>query len=97
MSILGSVPAHSFYGVPATGSRPAAEQAGSRLAAASGPYLGARGNKCLANDDTCKGNRVADEDFCAGHLRSIQKKQAERQKAMDMLMALGDEEVSDGV
>jgi hypothetical protein len=80
MSILGSVPAHSFYGVPVTGVRPAGQQAGSTIAPPSGPYLGARGNKCTANEDTCKGNRVADEDFCAGHLRSFQKKQTEALK-----------------
>ena len=90
MSISGSVPAHSYYGAPVTGNRPAGQQVGSRLAAASGPYLGSRGNKCSANEDTCKGNKVAGFDLCAGHLRSEEKKQ----KA---LMALGDEEVADGV
>ena len=72
MSINGSVPAHSYYGIPVYGNRPAGEQAGSRLAAASGPYLG-RGNKCAGKDDTCEGNRVKDEEFCAGHLRSMAK------------------------
>lgn len=69
MSIKGSVPAHAFYGVPVFGNRPAGEQAGSMIAAASGPYLG-RGNKCSANNDTCEGNKVKDKEFCAGHLRS---------------------------
>lgn len=89
MSIKGSVPAHAYFGVPVSANRPAGQQAGSRIAAASGPYLG-RGNKCSANDDTCKGNRVKDSEFCAGHLRSLQK----RHKA---LMSIGEEEVSDGV
>jgi hypothetical protein len=72
MSIQGSVPAHAYYGKPVSGNRPAGEQGGSRLAAASGPYLG-RGNKCSGKDDTCEGNRVKDEEFCAGHLRSVAK------------------------
>ncbi len=69
MSIKGSVPAHSYFGIPVYGNRPAGEQAGSMLASGSGPYLG-RGNKCSANNDTCEGNRVKDKEFCAGHLRS---------------------------
>lgn len=92
MSISGSIPSHAYYGVPVTGNRPAGEQVGSRLAAASGPYVG-RGNKCTANDDTCNGNRVKDEDFCAGHLRAVQKREKD-------LMSLGEEEVvevTDGV
>jgi len=72
MSIQGSVPAHSYYGKPVSGNRPAGQQVGSRIAAASGPYLG-RGNKCAGKDDTCEGNRVKDEEFCAGHLRSVAK------------------------
>jgi hypothetical protein len=32
-----------------------------------------RGNKCSGKDDTCEGNRVKDEEFCAGHLRSVAK------------------------
>ncbi len=83
MSISGSVPAHSYYGTPVGGKRLAAVD-GSRLAAASGPYIG-RGNKCSAKDDTCEGNRVKDEVFCAGHLRSARK---------DNAVAV---EVSDGV
>lgn len=76
MSIKGSVPAHSYYGIPVFGNRPAGEQAGSMMAAGSGPYLG-RGNKCSANDDTCEGNRVKDKDVCAGHLRSQKLKEKE--------------------
>jgi hypothetical protein len=72
MSINGSVPAHAFYGRPVDGYRPAGQTAGSRLATASGPYLG-RGNKCTAKEDTCEGNRVAGEMLCAGHLRSYNK------------------------
>lgn len=70
MSIKGSVPAHAYYGAPVSGIRPAGKQGGSRLASGSGPYLG-RGNKCSGKDDTCEGNRVKDEAFCAGHLRSV--------------------------
>mgnify|MGYP006271620251 CR=1 FL=1 len=73
MSISGSVPAFSYYGVPVTGIRPAAVQDGSMPAPPSGPYIG-RGNKCTANDDSCEGNRVKDELFCAGHLRSVKSK-----------------------
>jgi hypothetical protein len=70
MSIKGSVPAHAYYGVPVSSNRPAGMQGGSRLASGSGPYIG-RGNKCSGKDDTCEGNRVKDEAFCAGHLRSL--------------------------
>lgn len=73
MSISGSVPSHSYFGRPVTGYRLAAVD-GARLAAPSAPYVG-RGNKCSANDDTCEGNRVKDEVFCAGHLRSARKKE----------------------
>jgi len=81
MSIKGSVPAYAYHGIPVYGNRPAGEQAGSMIAAGSGPYLG-RGNKCEANNDTCEGNKVKGEDLCAGHLRSKKLK---------------DKEVSDGV
>lgn len=75
MSISGSVPAHAYYGAPVNGKRLASVD-GARIAAPSAPYVG-RGNKCSANEDTCEGNRVKDEVFCAGHLRSARKKQAE--------------------
>jgi hypothetical protein len=97
MSILGSVPSHSYFGVPVSGQRPAGQQAGSRLAAGSGPYLGSRGNKCMANEDTCKGNRVTGKELCAGHLRSEAKRQAKEEELKSQLMSLGDEEVDDGV
>lgn len=86
MSISGAVPAHSYFGVPVTGSRQPAV-AGARLAAGSGPYIG-RGNKCSANEDTCEGNRVKDEVFCAGHLRSARKAAAKPETVV---------EVTDGV
>jgi hypothetical protein len=60
---------HEYHGVPVSGIRPAAEVAGSRLAAGSGPYLG-RGNFCAANDDTCEGRKAKGTDYCMGHLRS---------------------------
>jgi len=97
MSILGSVPSHSYFGVPVSGQRPAGQQAGSRLAAGSGPYLGSRGNKCMANEDTCKGNRVTGKELCAGHLRSEEKRRAKEAEVKAELMALGDEEVVEEV
>jgi hypothetical protein len=75
MSIPRSVPAQSYYGTPVDGKRLAAT-GGARPATASAPYLG-RGNKCSAKDDTCEGNRVKDEVFCAGHLRSARKDKVE--------------------
>lgn len=75
MSISGSVPAYALFGVPVSGVVPAGQVFGSRAAPPSGPYLG-RGNKCSAKDDTCEGNKVKDEDFCAGHLRSVKKLEA---------------------
>lgn len=30
-----------------------------------------RGKKCKANDDTCKGSRMKDLEFCVGHARSM--------------------------
>ena len=59
----------AYYGVPVQGIRPAAETPGSRLASASGPYLG-RGNFCSANDDTCTGRKAKGTDLCYGHLRN---------------------------
>lgn len=92
MSIKGSMPAHAYYGVPVSGIRSAYQQDGSRIAAASGPYLG-RGNKCSAKDDTCEGNRVKDEVFCAGHLRSVKAKKPVLSKPKDEVVV----EVADGV
>ena len=60
----------AYYGVPVQGIRPAAETPGSRLASASGPYLG-RGNFCSANEDTCTGRKAKGTDLCMGHLRSV--------------------------
>ena len=59
----------AYYGEPISGIRPAAEIPGSRLASASGPYLG-RGNFCAANEDTCTGRKAKGTDYCMGHLRS---------------------------
>jgi hypothetical protein len=69
MAIKGSVPAHTYYGNPVTGMR-LSTVAGSKLAAASAPYVG-RGNKCSANEDTCEGNRAKDTEFCMGHIRKF--------------------------
>lgn len=82
MSISGSVPAHSYFGAPVTGQRLAAVD-GARIAAPSAPYVG-RGNKCSANDDTCKGNRVKGEVLCMGHLRSVRKAQAETEVSVEI-------------
>lgn len=79
MMANSSVHAHAYYGEPVSGSRLSAIS-GSHLAAGSGPYIG-RGNKCVANDDTCEGNRVKDEHLCAGHLRSYNKSLEKAMKA----------------
>lgn len=57
-----------MYGAPVTSIRPASSQAGSRLAAASGPYLGRQ--RCIANGDTCEGPQAKGSEYCIGHLRS---------------------------
>lgn len=62
-------PAYSAYGEPMRGSRPAAEQTGSKLASTSGPYLG-RGSKCAGNDDTCNANKMRGQDYCVGHAKA---------------------------
>ena len=68
--IKGSKPAHSMYGEPATrGAKPAQSRAGSRLAAASGEYLGR--NLCMANNDTCNARKQSGYNFCAGHVKAI--------------------------
>jgi hypothetical protein len=82
MSISGSTPSHAYYGVPVSGIRPAGETSGSRMAPPSGPFVG-RGNKCSANDDTCRGNRVKNQELCAGHLRSALKQAAGKPKPSD--------------
>jgi hypothetical protein len=33
-------------------------------------------NACKGKDDTCKAYAVHDEDYCAGHLRSVKKAEA---------------------
>jgi hypothetical protein len=91
---VGSLPAHAVYGVPVSGNRLAQNATqGTRLAAASGPYLG-RGNKCSAKDDTCEGNRVKDSEYCMGHLRAAQKVIKQFDKAIE---AETKTEVTDGV
>lgn len=67
--------AHTLYGEPVSGSRPAMQQDGSRIAAASGPYLGR--NRCVANNDTCEGPKAKGTEYCVGHLRSMAKKESE--------------------
>lgn len=86
MSISGSVPYHSYYGSPVMGIMPAGNVGNVRPATAGGEYVG-RGNKCSAKDDTCEGNRVSGEVFCAGHLRSVRKAETEAEQV----------EVTDGV
>lgn len=65
--------AHSMYGAPVTGQRPAGASEGSKPAPGSGPYIGR--NKCVAKEDTCEGPRAQGTEYCVGHLRS-QKKEA---------------------
>jgi hypothetical protein len=67
--------AHTLYGEPVKGIRPAAAQTGSRLAAASAPDVGR--NRCIANEDTCEGPKSKGTDYCIGHLRSMAKKNAQ--------------------
>jgi len=67
--------AHTLYGEPVSGVRPASAIAGSRLAAPSAPYLGRQ--RCIANDDTCEGPKAKGTDYCVGHLRSMAKKDSE--------------------
>ena len=66
-----SKPAHAMYGAPVSNVRPASAQAGSRIAAASGPYLGRQ--RCIANSDTCEGPQAKGSEYCIGHLRSAEK------------------------
>lgn len=68
--IKGSKPIHTLYGEPATrGAKPAGQGAGSKLAAASGEYLGR--NLCMANSDTCAARKQSGYNFCAGHVKAI--------------------------
>lgn len=60
--------AHTLYGEPVSGVRPAQAAEGSRLAAPSAPYVGR--NKCIANNDTCEGPKAKGTDLCVGHLRA---------------------------
>lgn len=64
--------AHTLYGAPVSGIRPAAAHEGSRIAAPSAPYLGR--NRCVANNDTCEGPKAKGTDYCVGHLRAMAKK-----------------------
>lgn len=67
--------AHTLYGAPVSGLRPAHVADGSRMAAPSGPYEGR--NRCIANNDTCEGPKAKETDYCVGHLRSMAKKKDE--------------------
>ena len=68
--IKGSKLVHTLYGEPAArGSKPVGQQEGSKLAAASGEYLGR--NLCMANGDTCSARKQAGYNFCAGHVKAI--------------------------
>jgi hypothetical protein len=63
--------AHTIYGAPVSATAPAGKVAGSRLAAASGPYLGRQ--RCIANGDTCEGPQAKGTEYCIGHLRASEK------------------------
>jgi len=63
--------AHTLYGEPVSGQRPAQAADGSRLAAASAPYVGR--NRCVANNDTCEGPRAKGSELCIGHLKAASK------------------------
>ena len=97
MSIKGSMPAHAYYGAPVSAIRPAGMQGGARLASGSGPYVG-RGNKCSAKNDTCMGNRVKNQELCAGHLRSVKSKEAKKPVLSEPKVEAGEVvEVADGI
>lgn len=64
--------AHTLYGEPVSGSRPASQVAGSKIAPGSAPFLGRQ--RCVANDDTCEGPKAKGTDYCIGHLRAMSKK-----------------------
>lgn len=78
---MGAVPAHAYYGQPQGDYRRAAF-ADARIAAASAPYVG-RGNKCMGNDDTCKGIRAKGTQYCMGHLRRIAKENGETREVIE--------------
>lgn len=67
--------AHTLYGEPVRGVRPAAMADGARLAPGSAPYLGR--NRCVANNDTCEGPKAKGTEYCIGHLRAMAKKDEE--------------------
>lgn len=69
--------AHTLYGEPVSGSRPAFTAVGGKLAPGSGPYIGR--NRCIANNDTCEGPKAKETDYCIGHLRTMAKKQKENE------------------
>lgn len=66
-----ATPAYAMYGKPVSGIRPAASVAGSKMATASGPYLGRQ--RCIANGDTCEGPQAKGSEYCIGHLRAVDK------------------------
>lgn len=92
----GSVPAHSLYGRPAGDFKTiSAATSGARPAPPSAPYIG-RGNKCVANDDTCNGNRVHGQELCAGHMNAL-KKRAKKKAELETQAEVEVEESEDGV
>jgi hypothetical protein len=67
--------AHTLYGAPVSGIRPAHVADGSRLAPPSAPYEGR--NRCIAKNDTCEGPKAKGTDYCVGHLRGMAKSKDE--------------------
>lgn len=67
--------AHTLYGEPVRGQRPAGQTATSKLAPGSAPYLGRQ--RCIANEDTCEGPQAKGTEYCIGHLRAMAKKDDE--------------------
>lgn len=64
-----NVTANQLVGVPAYGTMPAGQVAGSVLSGDSVvAYVGR--NRCEANNDTCKGPKAKGANYCVGHLRS---------------------------
>jgi hypothetical protein len=71
---MSSVPAHSYYGQPVSGIRPAQAVDGAKIAPPSAPYVGR--NRCIANNDTCEGPRAKGTEYCVGHLRAKKKEES---------------------
>lgn len=50
-----------------------------RLSDSGTPYVG-RGNRCMANNDTCEARRMEGSDYCVGHTRQLRPELWEQRK-----------------